>query len=71
MHKNIRLHIITVYNPPEYVSSEKQSEIISWVEKVITEFILSVNPNEYVIMGGDFNQRRKNFRSLAMKAGLK
>ena len=55
MHKNVRLHIITVYNPPENVPSAKQCEIFTWVEKVITEFILAVNSQEYVIIGGDFN----------------
>jgi hypothetical protein len=32
---------------------------------------LSVNPDEYILIGGDFNQRRKKFSDLATKVGLK
>jgi len=44
-----------VYNPPEYVPAVEQNEIFTWVETIFTQFILAANPDEYIIVGGDFN----------------
>lgn len=60
-----------MYNPPEYVPAMKQKEIFDWVETVVSQFILTTNQDEYQIIRGDFNQRRKNFLALAQRYGLK
>jgi len=59
-----------VYNPTEQASAETQAKVFTWIETVLTKFILSVNSEEYIIMRGTFNLRRPKYRELALRLKL-
>lgn len=59
-----------MYNPTEQATAETQAKVFTWIETVLTKFILSVNSEEYIIMGGDFNKHRPKYKELALRLKL-